>query len=364
MKKVCVYAIAKNESQFVERWVESLKEADMIIVGDTGSTDDTVTKLKKLGVKVYKIKIDPWRFDEARNAVLNKVPKDMDICLSIDLDEVATKGWRECLEKSWKENTTRLKYNYNWSFNEYGNPEVSFLTEKAHSRFDYKWTHPVHEVLTYIGKDKELIDYAEGFEVNHYPDPTKSRSNYLPLLELSVKEDPTDDRNMHYLGREYMYNQRWNDCIETLIKHLSLPTAFWKDERCASMRFIARSYMNLKRYEEAKMWLDKAIDEAPHLRDPFVERALLEYNLKNWDNVIKYCLKALEIQHNQKSYINEPFSWDATIYDLLSIAYFYKNDIKSSLCYIDLALETEPNNQRILENKDLINDILNDISTD
>ena len=46
------------------------------------------------------------------------------------------------------------------------------------------------------------------------------------------------------------------------------------------MRFIARSYTHLKRYDEAKMWLDKAIEEAPYLRDPYVERAMLEYELK------------------------------------------------------------------------------------
>jgi len=83
---------------------------------------------------------------------------------------------------------------------------------------------------------------------------------------MSVKEDPEDDRNMHYLGREYMYNQRWNECIDTLIKHLSLKRAIWKPERCASMRFISRAYINLNRYDEARMWLEKAIKEEPHIR--------------------------------------------------------------------------------------------------
>ena len=69
---------------------------------------------------------------------------------------------------------------------------------------------------------------------------------------------------MHYLGREYMYYEKWNECIDTLIKHLNLKRATWKDERCASMRFIARSYRHLKRYDEAKMWLEKAIQEAPY----------------------------------------------------------------------------------------------------
>ncbi len=53
--------------------------------------------------------------------------------------------------------------------------------------------------------------------LNHYPDKNKSRSSYLPLLELSVKEDPEDDRNMHYLGREYMYYGRWNDCDHVIV---------------------------------------------------------------------------------------------------------------------------------------------------
>ena len=46
--KVCVYAICKNEEKFVDRWYESIKEADKIVVLDTGSTDNTVQKLSKL----------------------------------------------------------------------------------------------------------------------------------------------------------------------------------------------------------------------------------------------------------------------------------------------------------------------------
>ena len=50
--KVCVYAIALNESKFVDRWVDSMQEADQIYVLDTGSIDDTVEKLQKRGVNV------------------------------------------------------------------------------------------------------------------------------------------------------------------------------------------------------------------------------------------------------------------------------------------------------------------------
>ena len=352
--KICVYAIAKNEEKFVDRWFNSVKEADYIYVLDTGSTDNTVDKLKELGVVVNQKIIDPWRFDVARNEALKMVKDDVDICVSIDLDEVLLLGWKDELGKIWDENVTRLHYTYNWSLDDNNRPIISFYSDKIHKRNCYEWIHPVHEVLNYIGDSKEIIKTTNNITINHFPDKNKSRSGYLPLLELSVEENPTDDRNMHYLGREYMFYERWNDCIDTLIKHLNLKTATWKDERSASMRFIARSYKKLKRYDEAKMWLDKAMKETPYLRDPYVERALLEYELNNLNETEKYCIEALKIKTHEKTYVNERFSWDETIYDLLSIVKYNKKDYDKSLYYINKALEINPNNKRILKNKELI----------
>ena len=352
--KVAVYAICKNEQQFVERWVNSMNEADKIYVLDTGSTDNTVEELKKRNVNVITKKITPWRFDTARNMSLELVPETIDICVCTDLDEVFEEGWRKKLEQLWQKDTTRLRYNYNWSFNNNNKPAVNFYIEKIHSRKDYKWTHPVHEVLTYTGSNIEKFITTDEITVNHYPDDKKSRGSYLPLLELSVEENPTDDRNMHYLGREYMFHGKWNECIDTLIRHLNLPSATWKDERAASMRFIARSYKNLNRIEESRMWLDKAIEEAPNLRDAYLERALLEYQLNNHVEVEKYCKKALQIINHAKSYINEPFSWDHTTYDLLSISLYYQNKKEESLYYVNKALEISPNDERLIENKNII----------
>lgn len=355
--KVIVYAIAKNEEQFVKRWVDSMKEADEIYVLDTGSTDNTIQKLKELNVHVSQEEIKPFRFDTARNHSLDLVPKDADICVCTDLDEVFAKGWREKLEEVWQNEATRVSYNYNW-YIENNIPKVNFYIEKIHTRLNYKWTHPVHEVLEYIGHEKEKKIITDSITLNHYPDYKKSRANYLALLELSVKENPLDDRNMHYLGREYMYHHKWNESIDTLIKHLRLKTALWKDERCASMRFIARDYQALGKIDEARMWLQKAIIEAPYLRDPYVELALLEYGQNNMDLVKKYCLEALKITSHQKTYINEIFSWDHTIYDLLSICAFYEQNIPEAINYINQAIAISPDNKRLLENKKLFEQCL------
>ena len=347
--KICVYAISKNEEKFVSRWVKSMKEADEIYVLDTGSTDNTVNKLQELGVNVTQKIITPWRFDIARNESLKLVPVDTDICICTDLDEVFEPGWRKKLEAQWTKDATRARYNYNWSLDKNNKPIVNFNIEKIHTRNNYKWIHPVHEVLTYT-KENEKIITINDITVNHYPDSTKSRSSYLPLLELSVQEDPEDDRNMHYLGREYMYNGKWNQAITTLKKHLSLKKATWKDERAASMRFISRCYKNLNNYPEARDYLNQAIKEAPNLRDAYVERALLEYEQSNYKEVEKYCLKALKITTHEKTYINEPFSWDHTIYDLLAISCYYQEKYNYAVYFSNLALQISPENERLNKN--------------
>lgn len=348
--KVCVYAISKNEEKFAERWYNSVKEADEVYVLDTGSTDETVNILKKMGAVVKVRNIKPWRFDVARNLSLDMLPLDTDICVCTDLDEVMEKGWREKLEKSWNKKVTRVSYTYNWKL-EYGKPVISFYLDKIHMRKGYKWIHPVHETLSYDGDERKILN--EDIVVNHFPDESKSRSSYLPLLELSVEEDPLYDRNMHYLGREYMYYGRWNDAIDTLIKHLNLEKATWKDERCASMRFIGRCYFNLNRPLEAEMWYKMAIDEAPYLKEPYSELGLFYYNNGKYEKATELFLKALDIKQGYKSYITEYFSTDFYIFDVLSLCEYYMGNFSLALIYANKALEIKKD-ERIIKNKKII----------
>jgi len=348
--KVCVYAICKNEETFVKRWVESMKEADEIYVLDTGSVDNTVNLLRENGVNVFVEKIVPWRFDVARNKSLDLVPKDTDICVCTDLDEVFDCGWRDKLEKNYIAGS-RVNYTYNWHINNNGIPDVTFLLNKIHPRNGYRWSHPVHEVLTCIKEEKttNITDIV----LNHYPDKSKSRGSYLELLELSVREDSEDDRNMHYLGREYMYYGRWEECINTLKKHLDLKSATWDLERAASMRYIARSYYNLRNEEEAIYWYKKSINEANNTREGYVELAILYNKQGKWLDSINELIKALCIKNKPLVYINEIFCWDNTIDDLMSINYYNLGLYDLSLYYVNKALEFN-SDERLINNKNII----------
>ncbi len=353
--KVVVYAISKNEEQFVDRWMDSMGEADQIVVLDTGSEDGTAARLRERGAKVTVEKILPWRFDRARNRSLELVDEDADICVCTDLDEVFHPGWRKILESVWTPAVSRVRYRYTWSFQPDGSEGVVFWIDKIHSRRGYRWAHPVHEVLEWTGEGVPgLSVFAEGIQLDHHPDPSKSRGQYLGLLEFSVKEAPEDDRNMHYLGREYLFRGRLDDGIRTLKHHLSMPSAVWKDERAASMRYIAGALAAKGEWQEARDWYLRAVAEAPYLREPYLDLAILLYEDRQWEGVLYFTGCALQITERPRTYISEAGAWGSRPYDLQAVAYFYTGRYEQALEAIKKALCLEPDNERLRNNEQLI----------
>ena len=360
--KIVVYAICKNEAQFVDRWMDSMSEADEVVVLDTGSSDDTVQRLRDRGARVEVEVISPWRFDTARNRSMELVPEDADICVCTDLDEVLHPGWRKLLEAAWRPGAGQATYRYTWSFNPDGSEGVVFWYEKVHARHGYQWVHPVHEILRWTGKGRPGPTVTvEGMQLDHLPDPAKSRAQYLPLLELSVKEDPDNDRNVHYLGREYMYHSRWDDCIRTLERHLDMPSATWADERSASMRYIAHSWAMKGKRQLARNWYLRAIAQAPHLREPYMDLALLLYEDSCWDGVLYFTSCALAITVRPRTYICESAPWGSLPHDLRAIAFHRTGRLPEALEEARKALALEPGNQRLAGNVSLLESLANPV---
>lgn len=335
--KICVYAICKNEEQFVDRWMDSMSEADKIIVLDTGSTDNTVKKLKKRGAIVHSAIIKPWRFDTARNMSLQYVPANADICVCTDLDEVFNRGWRECLERVWHKGVKQGSYQYYWSLDDNGNPLVQFNYFKIHSRYGFEWKNPVHEYLKCNTENK--IIFIEGIILSHYPDSSKSRNSYLPLLELSVLENPQDDRSHYYLGREYNYRMEWDKCIKILKHYLTLHSAVWDDERSAAMRLIAESYANLGDYTDAYSYYLRAIAQKPAMRDNYAEFAFAAYKNQDYATVFFMAEEAIKITQKSMTYINKSSAWDSTLPDYAAMACWNLKMYDKALKYAKLAVE-------------------------
>jgi len=332
--KIAVYTICKNEAGFIKKWVDSAKDANYLLILDTGSTDETIPILKEASkivpvLNFQTVSINPWRFDEARNVSLHLLPEDIDVCICLDMDEVLVPCWREIVEREWTQNLDRLRYNYIWSWNEDGSPGVTYHADKIHARHGFRWVNPVHEVLR---KDFRLSSENQKFIkdtlIEHYPDTSKSRSGYLDLLALAVKEDPNNDRNAHYYARDLMFASHLNEAIEEFKRHLSLPSATWVSERAASMRYIGDCYWAFGDYGQATEWFQKAIEEAPFEREPYIALAQAYRFLGNLDGVIANCEAALAITEKPNTYINQPSAWSDWPKQMLEEARAAKHNTK------------------------------------
>jgi glycosyltransferase involved in cell wall biosynthesis len=343
--QVAVYTIALNEEQFVRRWYESAKDADYLLIADTGSTDNTVAIAKELGINVVSLSVSPWRFDDARNAALAALPSDIDMCISLDMDEVITPNWREPLEKAWKAGVTRPRYKHIWSWNQDGSPGTEFSYDHIHTRKGYRWKHPVHECLYAYGMEEKQAWIGE-IETHHHPDPLKSRSQYLPLLNMAVQEDPYNDRNSFYYARELYFYRKYEEAAAEFKRHLSLPSATWKPERAASLRYLAKCEP-----KNAVTWLKAAVAEDSTRRESRMELALQYYGQGYWNGVFvnaKYCIENL--LEKPLDYLCEDFAWGALPYDLGALAAYHLGDKELAARWGTIAVELDPKNDRLQRN--------------
>ena len=347
--RICVYAISRNEEKFVERFCRAAKDADLILVADTGSTDMTVPMLGDLREKegipivVHHITVKPWRFDLARNAAMTLIPANFDVCISLDLDEELQPGWREEIEKVWTEGTTRLRYKFDWGVG------IVFYYEKIHARHGYRWHHPCHEYPTPYGIDEKYAQ-SDMLLVIHKPDSTKSRGQYLNLLKMSVEEDPLDPRNAFYYARELSFNSRYDESITECRRYLALPRADWPNERCYAYRTMGRCYAAKGDLAGSEKSFLQAAMEAPNTREPWFELAALMYRQRRWAESLAFILRCLSIKDRELVYTVDPEVWGAQVHDYAAIAAFYLDLKPLAVEHARKAVEMDPHNPRYMNN--------------
>lgn len=369
MNKICVYAISKNEEQFVERWYESMKEADSIVVLDTGSTDKTVEKLKNLGVKVEVKQITPWSFDVARNESLKLVPDDCNILICTDLDEILHKGWSKPLREKWIEGVhTRACYKYIWSHTQDGAPGRIFAYNKIHDR-RWIWKYPVHELLVdttnnyteHYQRSQELNLFND-ITLEHFPDAKKSRASYLPLLEKRAEMYPEDCYGHIYLSHEYRYRgfyEKSNVALQHVLDKFD--KIIDSVERASCYLFMGDNYVSLDRIIDAVDSYKKCIEVDPTYREGYINLAKVYLDLHQYSNTIYYIKECLKKCYRHYSWLERDTSWSYEPFDLLSLAYFYSGYKKESLASALKALSFDFNNKRLKDNVKIILSMTKDI---
>jgi hypothetical protein len=340
--KIAVYAISKNEEKHVKRFCESAKDADLIVIADTGSEDKTVEIGRQCGAQVYEVLVSPFRFDAARNAALALVPKDVDVCVSMDLDEVLLPGWRDYVEKIFNDGHTRMGFGF-----DSGNGLV-FYPSRIHARHGYYWKYVCHEYITPDPRCKDIYAQTDDILMRHLPDTTKSRGQYLDMLEMGAKEDLNCQRMAYYLGREYTYHQRWDDATKELQRYLLLPRSMWPLERSHAMRMIGGSIENMG--QDGMRWLRLACAEDPTIRENWYALAYGCYKRDLWPECYGTAKTALSITRNIAQHTYDASAWGYLLHDLIALSAYNLKLKDEAVKHGQIAVDMAPDIERLKTN--------------
>ena len=335
--RVGIYALAKNESKHAAEWAAATADADVRVVTDTGSTDDTVDLLQAAGVTVARSYVVPWRWDVAWTQALNNLPPDLDVAFRIDLDERPQPGWLEAIERAWDGKANCLNYRYVWSWAPDGSPGLVFGCDRVHARGGFVWRQATHEGLVCWTGEKAM-KWAEGLEVHHHRDAGKVHKSDLTLLRVAVREAPADARARWYLARELDYAHDPTAAAE-FAAYLRLPGGT-PTER-------AYAYRRLASLTGEEQHIHAAALEAPGEPDGWERLALARHHQDRPEESLAFAERAIAAR--QTTHATDPCA-RARAHELASVALWQLGRHADAVPHAVAAAKGLPWDERVLAN--------------
>ena len=218
--KICVYSICKNELKYIEQWYNSVKEADYVVVLDTGSNDGSFEKLKELGVSVEQKIINPWRFDVARNESIKLIPDDYDLKIFVDMDEYFDCGWSDVLRNISFPRDKQCTVLFNLV-----RDGISWPVERCTNNLVKGFRYPIHESYI-IDNDYVKIDLTNKITLNHVPEleaeiGKDKNTLYSGLSKLRYDEEKKVEGTKNFFsylwyGFFLLKNEKYEESIKVL----------------------------------------------------------------------------------------------------------------------------------------------------
>lgn len=297
--RVGVAMIVKNEEAMLARCLESVKQADEIVVCDTGSCDRTIEIARAHTDRVFTDYQWQDSFAEARNHAKSKSTADW--ILSIDADEILLSDFSDvrraaslalnavdCLQIAGDNGTRNL------------------FPRLFRNAPEIQWNpaHRAHNVLNVVGehvgdvaKDDSLVKIQYDYSPAHYQDPDRTKR----MLELSLKENPRNVRAMFYLAREYAYRRMWDDALVLYGRHVQCSDHL--AEKAEAFLAMAQIYFKKGMGNDARDACAQALIINPHFKEALLLMADLAGNGRGnprWQKNANQWLKLAETADNSE----------------------------------------------------------------
>ncbi|MVX63174.1 glycosyltransferase [Clostridium chromiireducens] len=357
MITISLCMIVKNEQDIIEQCLDSVKNCvDEIIIVDTGSTDNTVELIKKYTDKVF---FFDWidDFSAARNYSFSKATKDY--ILWLDADDVLMPEDQiklMALRTSLSDFIDSVTMTYNYGFDEFGNPTLSFRRNRLVKRNRmFKWYGPVHEYLSVSGN---IIN--SDVTVSHKRIHQKSGRN-LSIFEKRLKNGENfSARDTYYYANELSDNGFLEKAIEYYDIFLNMNDG-WIEDKISTCYKVANKYLNLGDLEKELEYIWKSFE----LTTPRAEFCcMLGYhflNKKEYKKALFWYKLASDLEKPKENwgfFLDSCWTWLPHLQ--LCLCYYWLGDYKNSYEQNEAARSFRPMDDRILHNKKLLEGILND----
>lgn len=212
---LCLVMIVKDEIKILKRCFDSVKNyIDYWVICDTGSTDGTQSFIKSYFEK-HNIKGElhnhKWKnFGYNRTLAVNRANGKSDYMLLMDSDFILN-----VKDKNFKRNM-KIHGNYIKYEGEIDYKQLLLIKSGIHWRY-------VGETHEYVESDERInTNFFHGFTIEHKQD-SSTRSNKtnrdICFLLKCLKSDPSNCRNLFYLGESYKANGEYDKALEYYRKY-------------------------------------------------------------------------------------------------------------------------------------------------
>ncbi|WHE06984.1 glycosyltransferase family 2 protein [Thermoanaerobacterium thermosaccharolyticum] len=346
--------IVKNEKLTLDRCLTSIKDAvDEIIIVDTGSTDSTKNIAKKYTNKIFDFKwIDD--FSAARNFSFGKAT--MDYILWLDADDYVEPEDLEKLKKlknSFDTSIDSVTMKYVLTKDSNGSPSFISIRNRLVKRTkNFKWIGAVHEYLEVYGKI-----YDSDIKITHGKvknTPNRNIEIYEKMIKSKIDFTP---RDMFYYANELTEHKRYAEAIEYYNMFIDSKKG-WIEDILYSLGKLADCYEALGNLAKRDEVLFKSFEydvPRPEFCCRLGYKFLQENKIKQ--SIFWYEL-ATKVEKPNQGFVNIACStWLPHIQ--LCICYYKLGDIEKSYMHNEEARKYDPNNPMVLQNKVLLENILN-----
>lgn len=346
---LCLHMIVRNESNSIERCLDSVKDIiDYYVIVDTGSEDNTIDVIKNYTEKhglQGEIHQRPWvNFGHNRDEALQLAYKanKTNYCFLMDADEIFHYS-----DAKYFKQLTKPCYMVK---RKVGNTIYSLPHIFKIDGYNWKWYGVVHNYMKCENGAVATEYLKENIAYIEVPNDKSGGKSYklsqkekflndAKLLEAELVKNPKDTRSMFYLAQSY----RDADEPELALEKYKIRSQMdngWEDEVFWSLYQIGKLQIELDYpIEECLQSFIKAFDYMPKRTESLLAAARLCREHKKWHQAYMYSLMGKDIPLPENGLFVETTGYHWALIDELAIASYWIGKYDESYKYCKQLLD-------------------------